>query len=722
MQKIKEQTCFTVKAALMAALFCVLIALAPAQAFALQTEETGTRQVTVNTSISNTYTGPLTATVTYDDNFKKGEKTAFTINVSNNTKALKYKLFSFEIRTPSGLSSVVDTSQGPYFSFRDNGTFELEISSAGTYELSIQVNEYTPNGDGTLKFEDPARFKAVFTVPETGDFSTIESRVNEIAAQCQQACGDDEYAKALWLNDWIIDNTTYDSDGISSGAESVFGKGIGTCEAYHEAYVMLLNKVGIQTRRVDSAGDDHVWTGVLINGNWYNVDTTWNDSPSLSDFYPDVRHLYFALPSSIMQTVHKNWDGQYLVSYPNRAQFDASSYADNYFVKSGKIGQYVDPYYGGSGEYSVSAHLANKETSFELDAVKDSWPDDYKNVIYGLVAYQLEAHDWGSGIQLSATYSNSKLCFSVTYKSDGSGDSGNTGGDSGNTGNTGDSGNTGGNPGNAGDNPSTTPGGNTGSTTNPGNTGSSTNTGVSPSPAQTPDKAPAVTGTWKKSGGKWWFSYSASTKAAQGGKSWPTNEWVSVKGKKYHFDSKGYMHTNWQRLDGKWRYFAGDGAMRTGWQKVKGTWYYLASDGVMQTGKKTIGGATYYLNPSSGAMKTGWNNESSGWHYYASSGVMRTGWQKVGGKWYYLDPSNGAMKTGWLDVGGKTYLLRPSSGAMITGWARADGVWYYFSGSGVMQKSKWVGNYYVGSDGAMATNTWIGNYHVDSSGKWDKTR
>ena len=297
------------------------------------------------------------------------------------------------------------------------------------------------------------------------------------------------------------------------------------------------------------------------------------------------------------------------------------------------------------------------------------------------------------------------------------------GGDQGGgSGNAGDSGNTGGNPGNAGDNPSTTPGGNTGSTTNPGNTGSSTNTGVSPSPAQTPDKAPAVTGTWKKSGGKWWFSYSASTKAAQGGKSWPTNEWVSVKGKKYHFDSKGYMHTNWQRFDGKWRYFAGDGAMRTGWQKVKGTWYYLASDGVMQTGKKTIGGATYYLNPSSGAMKTGWNNESSGWHYYASSGVMRTGWQKVGGKWYYLDPSNGAMKTGWLDVGGKTYLLRPSSGAMITGWARADGVWYYFSGSGVMQKSKWVGNYYVGSDGAMATNTWIGNYHVDSSGKWDKTR
>ena len=306
-----------------------------------------------------------------------------------------------------------------------------------------------------------------------------------------------------------------------------------------------------------------------------------------------------------------------------------------------------------------------------------------------------------------------------TGNTGGTGDTGNTGGNQGsNTGNTGNnSGNTGGSSGGSSGN--TSGGTNSGSSSN----GSGSNNAGNPgsSAAQTPAKAPTVTGTWKKSGGKWWFAYDSRSKASQK-KSWPTNEWVSIKGKKYHFDAKGYMHTNWQRLDGKWRYFAGDGAMRTGWQKAKGTWYYLGSDGVMQTGKKTIGSATYYLNPSSGAMKIGWNNESSGWHYYASSGAMKTGWQKVGGKWYYLNPSNGAMRTGWLDVGGKTYLLRPSSGAMITGWARADGVWYYFNGSGVMQKSKWVGNYYVGSDGAMATNAWIGNYHVNSSGKWDKTR
>ena len=59
---------------------------------------------------------------------------------------------------------------------------------------------------------------------------------------------------------------------------------------------------------------------------------------------------------------------------------------------------------------------------------------------------------------------------------------------------------------------------------------------------------------------------------------------------------------------------------------------------------------------------------------------------------------------------------------MLTGWRMVANKWYYFSGSGAMQKNKWIGNYYVGSDGVMATGTWIGKYHVNASGKWDATR
>ena len=234
---------------------------------------------------------------------------------------------------------------------------------------------------------------------------------------------------------------------------------------------------------------------------------------------------------------------------------------------------------------------------------------------------------------------------------------------------------------------------------------------------QAPPASTTVGGTWKKSKGLWWFEYDAATAKAQG-KKWPAGEWVTIKGKRYHFNSSGYMNSGWYQSANTWFYLGSDGAMKTGWQKVKGKWYYLASDGIMQTGKKLIDNIIYFLT-SSGAMKTGWNKESAGWYYYTSSGAMKTGWQKDKGAWYYLNPSNGVMKTGFYDVGSTRYYSN-SSGKMLTGWQKISGKWYYFNGSGAMQKGKWIGNYYVGADGVMATSQWIGEYYVDANGKWVK--
>lgn len=59
---------------------------------------------------------------------------------------------------------------------------------------------------------------------------------------------------ALKLNGWLVENTKYDSSLTYCSAEGVFNRGLGTCEGYHEAYTMLLNKAGIETRRVDDFG------------------------------------------------------------------------------------------------------------------------------------------------------------------------------------------------------------------------------------------------------------------------------------------------------------------------------------------------------------------------------------------------------------------------------------------------------------------------------------
>lgn len=230
---------------------------------------------------------------------------------------------------------------------------------------------------------------------------------------------------------------------------------------------------------------------------------------------------------------------------------------------------------------------------------------------------------------------------------------------------------------------------------------------------------PSVSGSWKKSGDKWWLSYS-NPSAALNYHMFAFNQWVIKDKKRYHFDSDGFMQTGWQTINGG-KYYLGsssDGAMKTGWQKISGKWYYLdPTTGIMKTGKQLIAKKYYFLD-GNGVMKTGWIKDGGSWYYANSSGALQTGWKKVGSKWYYMNNQH-VMQTGWLDLGSK-YYLDISSGAMKTGWQKIDGKYYYFNNSGAMQKSKWVGNYYVGSDGVMATNTWIGKYYVDGNGKWVK--
>lgn len=218
----------------------------------------------------------------------------------------------------------------------------------------------------------------------------------------------------------------------------------------------------------------------------------------------------------------------------------------------------------------------------------------------------------------------------------------------------------------------------------------------------------AAGGSWRSSGGSWWYAYSGGGYA---------RGWASIGGSWYHFNSSGWMQTGWLKTGGQWYYLRGSGAMAEGWIKSGGAWYWL--------------------NPGSGAMRTGWLSTDGAWYYLRSSGAMAEGWVKTGGKWYYLNPGSGAMLTGWLNrsgswyylnssgamvegwatIGGYRFYFQPGSGVMLTGWQRIGGDWYYFNSSGAMQVNTWVGDFFVGLSGAMLRNQWVGLYYVDDSGR-----
>lgn len=122
-------------------------------------------------------------------------------------------------------------------------------------------------------------------------------------------------------------------------------------------------------------------------------------------------------------------------------------------------------------------------------------------------------------------------------------------------------------------------------------------------------------GSWIKSGSRWWYKHSDG--------SYTTNGWEKIGDTWYYFDSEGWMKTGWIKEYGNWYYLDDSGAMKTGWCWVAGSWYYLNTSGVMQTGLQTIGGNEYYLN-TSGAMQTGWQNIGDDTYFFASSGARQT--------------------------------------------------------------------------------------------------
>ena len=102
-------------------------------------------------------------------------------------------------------------------------------------------------------------------------------------------------------------------------------------------------------------------------------------------------------------------------------------------------------------------------------------------------------------------------------------------------------------------------------------------------------------GSWKKSGSRWWYKHSDGSYTANG----------------------------WEQINGTWYYFDNEGWMKTGWIKEYGKWYYLDDSDAMKTGLQTIGGNEYYLS-TSGAMQTGWHNIGDDTYFFASSGARQT--------------------------------------------------------------------------------------------------
>jgi hypothetical protein len=108
--------------------------------------------------------------------------------------------------------------------------------------------------------------------------------------------------KALFLHDYVCQAFSYDVSLESNNMYSFLLMGSGTCQGYAHTYSALLRQVGIETSFVASDTISHIWNLVKLDGEWYHVDLTWDDSHE-----GVVRRHFLCSDAAALERGHKDW-------------------------------------------------------------------------------------------------------------------------------------------------------------------------------------------------------------------------------------------------------------------------------------------------------------------------------------------------------------------------------------------------------------------------------
>lgn len=117
----------------------------------------------------------------------------------------------------------------------------------------------------------------------------------------------------LYVHDYIIDNCEYDyesaeSDEVNDNTGNAYGvliEGKAVCEGYSRAFQLLCKELGLECVNVRGVSDNenHMWNCVIIDGQWYQIDVTWDDADG--EQKEIARYLYFNLNDEKMYKDHK---------------------------------------------------------------------------------------------------------------------------------------------------------------------------------------------------------------------------------------------------------------------------------------------------------------------------------------------------------------------------------------------------------------------------------
>lgn len=224
------------------------------------------------------------------------------------------------------------SSFSPTYEIQYKGSTErIEKIVEEAYDSAIKRDDFVYGhiSKHSIRFEYGRKTAKIFgeqsylMTPEQAAY--VEMNAQEIVATIEKSAKTD-VEKVRAVNDYIVANTAYTEQTKSSphSAYTVLAEHGGVCQGYALLAHTLLQKLGFETQYIVGyvGKEGHAWNLVKLDGQWYHLDTTWNDP--VPDRNGAIRYQYFLVDDRTMARDH-TWIAN---DYPKATSTIYSYYQD----------------------------------------------------------------------------------------------------------------------------------------------------------------------------------------------------------------------------------------------------------------------------------------------------------------------------------------------------------------------------------------------------------
>ena len=218
-----------------------------------------------------------------------------------------------------------------------------ELFTAESYNLQDGACSITSDGlvtakkAGTTEYwakYGDALYRCVVVVNQAGE-TALSKKVVEIADKCRHLSDVD---KVMAVHDYLIDHIEYSNPHIRSFAYGALIEGKAVCQGYAQSLAMILNNLNVECHTIVAMtkGSNpvlHEWVRVKLDGEWYYIDLTWDDTP----WAEDKNYKYFLINTNMIARDHET--GYSLAGGP---EVDGSKYLYYAYKKQGIFAETKD--------------------------------------------------------------------------------------------------------------------------------------------------------------------------------------------------------------------------------------------------------------------------------------------------------------------------------------------------------------------------------------------